>query len=276
MRSRFLVPSEGLVGQVAEENRVAQGHPITVGLAIDAPDFIAGRHPLGLPPLGQSPGTDRPEESPVGSSHFIAGVQEVIHRIHAHEMTQAGRGVKPGPVPEVAKSGMRGDGRRVMKPFLLPLLALGLLTTGMTGARADYFDEIRGDLTGPAVAGSPKFTALYFSAHWCPPCRTFTPKLIAWYNDFKATHPDFELVFVSGDRSEQAMKEYIEEAGMPWPAVAFDKTDEEHFSKFAARGIPYLVLIDQEGKALTAQPGNEWQAPEEVMGKIPSLVPSGS
>jgi hypothetical protein len=35
------------------------------------------------------------------------------------------------------------------------------------------------------------------------------------------------------------------------------------------------VLIDNEGKALTAQPGNEWQSPQEVLTKIEKIV-SGS
>jgi len=161
-----------------------------------------------------------------------------------------------------------------MKKVLLPFLALGVLAA--TDLRAGYFDEIRGDLVGPAVEGSPKFTALYFSAHWCPPCRKFTPLLIAWYENFKAKHPDFELVFVSGDQSEEAMKQYIEEAKMPWPAVAFDKTENPAFARFASEGIPYLVLIDNDGKAVTALPGNEWQPPQQVMEKIAEAVPAGS
>ena len=154
--------------------------------------------------------------------------------------------------------------------LLSVLLSLTLLPVS---GQAGFFDEIKGDLTGPAVEGSPKYTALYFSAHWCPPCRMFTPKLVEWYKDFKAKHPDFELVFVSGDRDQAAMEEYIKEAGMPWPAVAYDKARGEVFEKYSSQGIPYLVLVGDDGQALTAQPGNEWESPAAVLGKIEQLVP---
>ncbi|MEX1045672.1 MAG: thioredoxin-like domain-containing protein, partial [Chthoniobacterales bacterium] len=148
------------------------------------------------------------------------------------------------------------------------LLAVLTILLAATNVRAGFFDEIRSDLAGPAVEGSPKFTALYYSAHWCPPCRMFTPKLVEWYKDFKAKHPDFELVFVSGDRDEAAMEKYVKGDNMPWPVVKFDKAKSEVFEKYSSQGIPYLVLIDNEGKALTAQPGNEWQSPQEVLSKI--------
>ena len=151
-------------------------------------------------------------------------------------------------------------------------MAIGL---AVSPARAGFFDEIKGDLDGPAIEGTPKYTALYFSAHWCPPCRMFTPKLVEWYNEFKAKHPDFELVFVSSDQDEAAMQEYIKGDNMPWPYVKFDKAKEEIFRQYSSSGIPYLVLIDNEGKALTAQPGNEWQSPDQVLSKIEAIV-SGS
>ncbi len=154
---------------------------------------------------------------------------------------------------------------------LLPVVAVLLLA--IVPARANFFDEVKADLAGPAVGESPKYTALYFSAHWCPPCRMFTPKLVEWYNDFKAKHPDFELVFVSSDKDEAAMDEYIKGDNMPWPYVKFDKAQDDAFQKYSSDGIPYLVLIDSEGKALTAQPGNEWQAPDQVISKIEELVP---
>jgi nucleoredoxin len=155
---------------------------------------------------------------------------------------------------------------------LLPILAAALVA--ISTAQANFFDNIKGDLTGPAVEGSPKYTALYFSAHWCPPCRMFTPKLVEWYNKFKPEHPDFELVFVSSDRDQAAMEEYIKGDNMPWPAVKFDQAQSETFQKFSSSGIPYLVLVDNEGNAVTAQPGNEWQSPQEILSKIEEIVGS--
>eukprot|EP00959_Pyramimonas_sp_CCMP1952_P226731 4740719-Pyramimonas_sp.AAC.1 len=46
------------------------------------------------------------------------------------------------------------------------------------------------------------YIALYFSAHWCGPCRGFTPELIKTYNTLKAAGKPFEIVFVSSDNDE--------------------------------------------------------------------------
>jgi len=44
---------------------------------------------------------------------------------------------------------------------------------------------------------------VYFSAHWCPPCRGFTPQLAQMYTDaFSAK--GMEIVFVSGDKDAAA------------------------------------------------------------------------
>jgi nucleoredoxin len=152
------------------------------------------------------------------------------------------------------------------------LLSVFILAATLASADANYFEQIKGDLRSTPAGPDPKYTALYFSAQWCPPCRMFTPKLVDWYKKFKAEHPDFELVFVSGDRNEAAMSKYIKEDSMPWPAVSYDKRQNELFQKYSSDGIPYLVLIDKDGQALTAKPGNEWQSPENILGQIEKIV----
>jgi len=121
-------------------------------------------------------------------------------------------------------------------------------------------------------AGNPKYIAIYYSAHWCPPCRAFTPKLVEWYNEFKPKHKDFELVFASSDKDEAAMLEYMTEMKMPWPAIRFSEKKESGVDEYAADGIPYLVLLNAEGKNLTGTQGNEWQPPAELLKKIEKIV----
>jgi nucleoredoxin len=96
-----------------------------------------------------------------------------------------------------------------------------------------------------------KIYGLYFSAHWCGPCRKFTPKLVEYYNKIVGDHPEFEIIFVSSDKSADAMANYMHEAGMPWPAVEFSKlANVPTLKKYAGDGIPDLVIVDTTGKVL--------------------------
>jgi nucleoredoxin len=38
-----------------------------------------------------------------------------------------------------------------------------------------------------------KYLMLYMSAHWCPPCQSFTPKLSKAYTALKKSRDDFEV-----------------------------------------------------------------------------------
>ena len=66
-----------------------------------------------------------------------------------------------------------------------------------------------------------KIVAYYFSAHWCPPCRNFTPVLKEAYNDMVENDLAIDIIFVSSDRSEDEMKQYMNEAHGDWLAVPF-------------------------------------------------------
>merc|ERR1719217_1966246 len=103
--------------------------------------------------------------------------------------------------------------------------------------------------TTDALAGKGA-VALYFSAHWCPPCRGFTPQLGEWYKKDLASK-GLEVVFVSSDRDEEAFNDYFGE--QPWLALPFDKRDKkaELNKKFKVQGIPSLVILDAEGKVIT-------------------------
>ncbi|CAH1786556.1 unnamed protein product [Owenia fusiformis] len=96
------------------------------------------------------------------------------------------------------------------------------------------------------IAKPGKHVGLYFSAHWCPPCRGFTPVLTEFYNKVKASDKadKLEIIFLSSDRDEKSFKDYFGE--MPWLALSFGDDDikGEVSSEFNIRGIPSLIIID--------------------------------
>mmetsp|Transcript_6390 Transcript_6390/g.9541 ORF Transcript_6390/g.9541 Transcript_6390/m.9541 type:complete len:351 (-) Transcript_6390:1126-2178(-) len=85
---------------------------------------------------------------------------------------------------------------------------------------------------------------LYFSAHWCPPCRNFTPVLSQWYEENKTTK-DLEIIFCSSDRDQEAFNEYYNKFMPSWTALPFnDKTTKDALSQaFEIRGIPSLIAL---------------------------------
>jgi len=97
-----------------------------------------------------------------------------------------------------------------------------------------------------------KKIGIYFSASWCPPCRTFTPKLVETYEELQAEGRPFEVVLVSHDRDKASARKYMKSHDMPWLAVPFkDKNRELLKKKFGVQGIPTLVIINSDGKTLS-------------------------
>src|SRR4029078_13456555 len=84
-------------------------------------------------------------------------------------------------------------------------LVKGDLVTSQNGTLSPYNDQ---------PLERKKLIGLYFSAHWCGPCRKFTPELVAYYNRIVATHPEFEIVFVSNDRTAARLDTYMRQMTM--------------------------------------------------------------
>ncbi|CAF3281132.1 unnamed protein product [Rotaria socialis] len=103
-----------------------------------------------------------------------------------------------------------------------------------------------------------KVLAIYFSAHWCPPCQQFTPKLAECYKKIQSElHDKFDIIFVSSDEDETSFDEYFRT--MPWKALRYsDRERSKKLSKkFNVDGIPTLIVLLADGNLLTENGRND-------------------
>ena len=143
-----------------------------------------------------------------------------------------------------------------MKKYALLFAALIALSSSLFAEETllDLLGTTRIDASGQPVVDQ-KITAVYFSAHWCGPCKAFTPKLVDVYNQAKKEGLDFEVIFVSSDQSEEEMQDYMEEADMPWLALPYDSDASDRVKKFKSETldvnfIPLLVILNAKGEVV--------------------------
>merc|ERR1712216_607398 len=91
---------------------------------------------------------------------------------------------------------------------------------------------------------------IYFSAHWCPHCRGYTPQLSADYAKSPKAGKEVAVVFVSSDKDEASFQGYYGE--MSFYALPFaDRAKQQQLGQqFGVRGIPFLALLDGEGNVV--------------------------
>lgn len=111
----------------------------------------------------------------------------------------------------------------------------------------------------------------YFSAHWCPPCRQFTPMLKDFYGEIE--DQNVEIVFVSSDRyfthmnqsdqrwqllmsscprSADDMLSYMKESHGDWLGVEHGSAVAQGLKeKYGISGIPTLIVVKADGTVIT-------------------------
>merc|ERR1712154_624855 len=98
-----------------------------------------------------------------------------------------------------------------------------------------------GSHSADAALAGKDVILIYFSAHWCPPCRGFTPVLKDFYEEVESE--GVEIIFVSSDRSPADMVSYMKESHGDWYGVEHGSDLAQGLKqKFGVSGIPCLVL----------------------------------
>jgi nucleoredoxin len=136
-----------------------------------------------------------------------------------------------------------------------------LLTTNSSQPKS--FGELR---------KTTKTFAVYFSAHWCPPCRGFTPVLVDLYPKLKALHPDMEVVFASSDRDEASFVEYFGE--MPWTSIPLGHPAKDALSEaLGVKGIPTLVVLNSSDLSVVERDARRMASADKDGSMYPWVVP---
>ena len=166
----------------------------------------------------------RAPEEPVAATTKVSAIEQRTTYAENYEATPP---VPAVPAPDAAKN-----------PFVT-LLGASLQSKA-------------GTLPTAAGLAGKKAVGLYFSAHWCPPCKQFTPLLGKCYtNALKAK--GCEIVFVSSDNDEDEFTSYYMEQA-DWLALPYAARDIHKAlnKKYKIQGIPSLVILDgSTGEVIT-------------------------
>ncbi len=99
------------------------------------------------------------------------------------------------------------------------------------------------------------YLLIYFGASWCVYCRNFTPTLVDFYKELREEYDNFEIVLAGEDETAADQNGYLIDAGIPFPAIAFDKLDEAGaIWGHRTETIPGFVLLDAEGGVVETSP----------------------
>lgn len=145
-----------------------------------------------------------------------------------------------GKMPEYLRS----------KPIIQSIIA-ELKKTQATAVGKNFTDFTVPGMDGKEIKLSEivknnKLTLVDFWASWCGPCRAEMPKVTEIYKKYH--EKGLEILGVSFDEDVNAWKKAVQEMNMTWPQGSELKSwNNEAAQIYGVQGIPYTLLINQEG-----------------------------
>ena len=132
------------------------------------------------------------------------------------------------------------------------------------------------ELTGVQSNGEPfdwsryegKVVLVDFWATWCRPCIETIPSIKQNYQKYQKQ--GFEVVGINMDQDQDEVRQFIEDAGIPWVNVMADRWGEnENAVRYAVEAIPFLVLVGRDGNvsAIHVRGTDIGRRLEEILGQ---------
>jgi thiol-disulfide isomerase/thioredoxin len=148
-----------------------------------------------------------------------------------------------------------------MLGFLAALVLVGYLTEERLGAVPTPKAGAPVGLAGPTLGGGRFDLADHrghvvlvdFWASWCGPCVAELPRMRKLHEKYQGD--GLRVVGVSLDVTRPALEKFLKANPLPWPQIYFDEDGKRFWDsplarRFGVRGIPYVMVIDREGKAV--------------------------
>ena len=126
---------------------------------------------------------------------------------------------------------------------------------GWEGQVLPDFSSSTVDLEGNPISLADyrgKVVLIDFWAVWCGPCLGEIPRIKRVYEKYH--DKGFEVIGVSLDEDEAALRAYIHENEMPWRHIFDGQKWSGHLvEQYGVRSIPAPFLIDREGKVISVK-----------------------
>ncbi len=198
----------------------------------------------------------------------------------AADKTDLMRRLDPNYVPEAAPEPAAAPATTADAPARPTASAASPGSSAMHRRLSGKLVQLTGGTLQPvpdARLAGVKYFGLYYSASWCGPCRQFTPAFINTYRQIKQKYPQFEVVFISSDRSADDMRNYMKDDGMPWTALRYElRPQNPELLRYAGDGIPCLVLVDASGRVLSDSfQGETYLGPGHVLRDTIKILENG-
>ena len=108
------------------------------------------------------------------------------------------------------------------------------------------------------LAKDNEVIGIYFSAHWCGPCKRFTPQLMERYTNWKKIGRPLSIVFISLDKNQEAFDEYYRSMHSEWFTIPFKESERRQCindDQNTAKATPFLMFVDSKTGEVLAKNG---------------------